>query len=105
MIQGLAYVDEHLALTKIVMEQANEFNNINFFLDRIKEYNPKGRSQTENEAIELDNKIIHTLISNDIPFMNINGDRDAVNVATCAALSELGIEDMNFRVIEYQEVN
>jgi hypothetical protein len=105
LIQGLVYVSEHPALTQLVMEQFNEFDNINFFLDRTKEYNPKGRSQTENEAIELDNKIIHALIVNDIPFMNINGDKDAINVATLAVLKKLGGTVMNYKVIEYQEVD
>jgi hypothetical protein len=105
LIQGLVYVGENLALTQLVMEQFGEFDNINFFLDRSKEYNPKGRSQTENEAIELDNKIIHALIANDIPFMDINGDKDAINVATLAVLIKLGSTVMNYKVIEYQEVD
>jgi hypothetical protein len=105
LIQGLVYVGENLALTQLVMEQFGEFDNINFFLDRSKEYNPKGRSQTENEAIELDNKIIHALIVNDIPFMDINGDKDAINVATLAVLIKLGSTVMNYKIIEYQEVD
>jgi len=105
LIQGLVYVSDHPALTQIVMEQFDEFDNINFFLDRTKRYNSKGRSQTENEAIELDGKIIHTLIANNIPFLSINGDKDAINVATLAVLTKLGGTVMNYKVIEYQEVD
>ena len=105
LIQGLAYVSEHSALTQIVMEQVGEFDNINFFLERTKRYNPKGRSHTENEAIELDSRIIYLLLSNEIPFMEIPGDKDAINIATSAALNKLGITGMGYKVIEYQEVN
>lgn len=105
LIQGLVYTNDNPSLTQIVMQQYNEFDNINFFLDRTKKYNPKGRSHTENEAIELDNKIIHALLVNDIPFMSINGDKDAINVATLAVLTKLGSTVMSYKIIEYQEVN
>ena len=35
-----------------------EFENFNVFVDRCKEYNPKGRQQTEEEAKELDREIL-----------------------------------------------
>lgn len=104
LVQGLVYTKENPSLTQIVMDQTNEFDNINFFLVRTKKYNPKGRSQTENEAIELDNKIIHLLLSNNIKFIEIPGDKDAINVVTYATLAKIGIKEMGFKVIEYEEV-
>lgn len=105
LIQGLVYVDENTALTQIVMEQANEFDNLNFFLTRVKVYQPKGRAQTLEEAIELDSKIIALLLSNKIKYRDLHGNRDAINVATQVVLNKLGVLGMGYKVIEYREVN
>ena len=53
----------------------------------------------------VDDKIIQLLLTNDIPFMNINGDKDAINVGTLAVLTKLGATGMSYKVIEYREVN
>ena len=105
LIQGLAYVDENPSLTQLVMQQANEFDTINFFLTRVKVYQSKGRFHTMEEAIELDGEIIDLLVSNEIPFMDIHGDKDAINTATKVVLDKLGVLGMGFKVIEYREVN
>jgi hypothetical protein len=41
----------------LVMNQFNEFNNINYFIVRDDTYNPKGRIQTEQEAKEIDSEV------------------------------------------------
>lgn len=41
----------------LVMNQFNEFNNINYFIARDDTYNPKGRMQTEQEAKEIDSEV------------------------------------------------
>lgn len=41
----------------LVMNQFNEFNNINYFIVRDDTYNPKGRMQTEQEAKEIDSVV------------------------------------------------
>ncbi len=46
---------------KLVFEEFNKMDNINVFLSRVKEYNPKGRYQTLEEARELDIKILDML--------------------------------------------
>lgn len=103
LIQGLAYIEKKPSLTQLVMSQANEFNNLNFFLTRVKVYNPKGRFQTMEEAMELDTKIINTLMSNKIVFKDVHGDKNAINEIAQVVLNKLEI-DMKFKVIEYQEV-
>ncbi len=105
LIQGLVYTDENPALTQLVIQQVNEFDNINFFLTRVKVYKPKGRTQTMEEAIEMDNKIIELLLSNGIKFRDIHGNKEAINTATQVVLSKLGVIGMGFKVIEYREVN
>lgn len=41
----------------LVMNQFNEFNNINYFIVRDDTYNSKGRMQTEQEAKEIDSEV------------------------------------------------
>ena len=37
----------------VVFSVFNSYNNINYFIDRVKDYNPIGRLQTEKEALAL----------------------------------------------------
>lgn len=52
--QGLLYCNPSRTFIKLVMEEFHKFQNINVSLRRVKAYNPKGRSQTLDEAMELD---------------------------------------------------
>ena len=61
--------------TATVIKKFNEFNNFNYFLKRVKPYNPKGRNQTEEEAIELDKKIKKNLDNFGIKYSEANGDK------------------------------
>lgn len=47
------YGDKSSALDAIVKETFEKYNNLNFFLNRVKEYNPNGRTQTEEESNEI----------------------------------------------------
>jgi hypothetical protein len=90
LIQGLAYINYNHSLTQTIVDQFNEFENMNFFLMRTKEYNPNGRSQTEEEAKDLDGNIAHILVSNNIKFTDIDGDLDAINIVTTTILNNYG---------------
>lgn len=57
-----------------IIEQFNAFDNLNFFLRRQKPYNPVGRNQNFDEAKELDEKIIKTLINLEIPCVFVDAD-------------------------------
>ena len=55
--QGFGWVE---GLDEVLLKQFNLFNNLNVFLRRNSDahpYNPKGRTQNETEAMELDQKI------------------------------------------------
>lgn len=52
----------------LVLDQFNQFENINYFITRGNTYNPKGRMQTLEESMDLDCKIASLLESNSIPF-------------------------------------
>jgi nicotinamide riboside kinase len=81
----VAIVDSPLLLTSIYnkgLESINHlsidlfgcYDNINFFLRRYKKYQMYGRTQTEEQAREIDNKIKDMLEFNEIEHYNINCD-------------------------------
>ena len=63
----------------LVLDQFNQFENINYFITRGNTYNPKGRMQTLEESINLDCRIASLLDSNNIPFNFVN-KMDAVDI-------------------------
>lgn len=66
--------DEFDALVKKVN---NSFTQLNYFIKRVKPYNPKGRFQTEDESDKLSHKILCCLNANsDWPVQTINGDTE-----------------------------
>lgn len=60
---------------KLVMDIYNTYLNINFFLKRVKPYNPKGRNQTAEESDALSEKIINLYDNLKIPYEVVNGDK------------------------------
>lgn len=59
---------------RLVLETFNQFSNINILLKRGHDYNPNGRLQTLEEAIEIDRKIAHYLIINSIDHYVLDKD-------------------------------
>ena len=54
--------NESETFKRLVQEKYNEFENVDVFLEREKEYNPIGRTQkTEEEAVQVDKKVIDGL--------------------------------------------
>lgn len=54
----------------------NKMWNYTVFLKRYKAYNPNGRNQTEEEAKEIDAKILDYLLDNEIAFETAKGTRE-----------------------------
>lgn len=65
------------AFTELVHEQFNKFNNINYFIKRDESFNPAGRIQNIEEALEKDEEIYDLLYTNDIDYKLIH-KKDAV---------------------------
>ena len=71
---------------KLILQYYQEFNNINFFINRGKhEYNPNGRIQNQSEAKAIDNGLINILDHNKISYHTINIDsknviEDIINI-------------------------
>lgn len=73
------YYGEKMSSTfkQLVLETFNEYENWNFFLNRVKEYNPKGRTQTEEHAKEIDQILYNLLMEYDIDFDIVTADKGA----------------------------
>jgi tRNA uridine 5-carbamoylmethylation protein Kti12 len=87
----LSYVyaqpDYYASFKDIVGDVWNSYENHNFLLKRKKSYHQVGRSQSEEEACEVDVKVRYILKEFNIPHIEINGDEHA----KYAIISELGL--------------
>lgn len=84
-----------------VLSTYNSFDNINFYLKRAKKYNPCGRTQTIDEAIELDSDIKNMLHKYNINYSDLYGDFDSINTITSAILSSIGMKNkFNISAVE-----
>lgn len=61
--------DAYCELTKkYFLESFRQFDNINWVIHRAKEYNPKGRMQSLDEAKQIDQEVQNYLLKNWIPY-------------------------------------
>ena len=60
-------------LRTLAMEEFNSMWNYTVFLKRCKPYNPNGRNQDEDGAVEIDRRIADFLLDNQIPFETTKG--------------------------------
>ncbi len=77
---GLMYLKETATadqFKKFVIDEFNQFHNINIFIERVKEHDPVGRVQTKDEAQEIDTQIKQFLEENRVPHYSVTGDKDA----------------------------
>jgi adenylate kinase family enzyme len=66
------------SLSSVVLEAHRRFDNLNLFVQRVEAYQESGRSQTYDQAIELD-KQIHEMLS-DMHF--VGGVHDGITTST-----------------------
>lgn len=99
-IMGLSYVDFTKVSPSLETLMVDEYNredqrNLNIFLNRIKEYNPKGRTQTEDEAKEKDVEIHSLLDKYNLPYLRLDADGNVADVIAEKILQILEKEDLN----------
>jgi ABC-type oligopeptide transport system ATPase subunit len=83
-----------------VFDSFKEFENINYFIKRIKSYNPNGRFQTEAESKELDSKIMGLLHKYKLNYDLVNGDKDGINTITRRILRDMH-KDVRTKLVTY----
>lgn len=55
-----------------VREISSRYNNLNFFINRTKPYNPKGRNQNEEESNAISGELRTLLIDSSIEFLDVD---------------------------------
>jgi len=63
------------ALKKLVLQQHNDMDTLNFFLERKFKYKAEGRSQTPEEAKAIDKSILKILDKNKVEYLNTHSSR------------------------------
>ena len=102
LLLGIYYNSDTLSdfFVRDVIVAWNEFDNINFFLNRVKPYNPKGRNQKEEEAIIIDNELKILLNTKGEDYKIVDGDYTGINIITREMLSTFDME-IKIRFEEY----
>jgi len=77
----------HPSFQQTIRDIFDTYDNINYRFIRHKPYNPNGRNQTEQEAIEIDRKIRTALLNGHVNHTIILGDRYAAD----RILEQLGL--------------
>lgn len=73
---GAMYTDEKPYQDVCIYEAKKYQNTFNIFINRQKKYNPNGRNQTEDEAKEIDKKILDFLNENKIEYVIADGTQE-----------------------------
>ena len=79
-------------ILSVVMAIFDSYDNINFFINRTKPYNPAGRNQTAEESDDISLRIKEFYNKLDIPYTEIDGDcsgyEKAISIICGKILSE-----------------
>lgn len=63
---------------QFVLDMFRKYDAQNYYIHRVKAYNPVGRSQTEDESNALGDRLSSLLEANQIPYRELVGDTSAV---------------------------
>jgi hypothetical protein len=63
-----------------VQQQSKAIGGINYFLNRVKKYNPKGRNQTEEESDNIAKEIKYILDLYHFEYNTLDGNEAAVGI-------------------------
>lgn len=87
---GLVYATQYPAsFHPFCLDMFNRFDNLNFFIRRVKPYMKYGRSQSEDEARQVDLRVLAMLQLNNIPYQEIIGDDIAPHTVADICTSRL----------------
>ena len=69
---------------------SNRYDNLNYFVKRVKKYNPIGRLQTEAEADQYGIRIKEMMKAYNLPFVEVNGDLMSADIIVQHVIEHLG---------------
>ncbi len=74
---------------KLILDLFGYYNNMNYFIKRVKPYNKTGRFQTEKQSDELSEQINNVLVASGCSLKYINGDIDGYNTIVNDVLNKI----------------
>lgn len=60
----------------LVLDVFNKHDNINYYIERVKPYNPIGRFQNESESDALNPVMLNFLLDNKVDYATVKGNKD-----------------------------
>ena len=78
---------------RLVVNIFKSYNNLNYYVQRIKKYNPVGRNETEEESNKIANKLINLLSKENIPFKYIEGQLEKYQEVVDDVLEVLNVQE------------
>lgn len=57
----------------LVFKIFNSYNNLNYYIKRVKKYNSSGRNQTEEESDQIADKVLKMLNDREVKFTSVEG--------------------------------
>ena len=85
--------ENNTVLHALALYEHTKHKSLNFLVRRVKRYFTYGRSQTETEALEIDDKIFKMLLKYEIPFQYISGDIRGLEILTNTVVGYLETSD------------
>ena len=77
-------------LDALVMKTFNSYNNMNYFIERVKPYQEKGRFQTEEESDQIADEVFTLLDEKEVDYEVIVGDTEGYDYIVKQILHKLG---------------
>lgn len=91
---GLIYGKTNDYFKQSMLKIFNDYNNINYLLNRTVKYIKSGRNQIEQEAQEIDKKVLRMLSNNNIHYTTITGDYNCINEISSTVLKKLNVDQI-----------
>jgi predicted ATPase len=74
------YGEKSKELDALVASTFEKYNNLNYFLERTKDYNPNGRNQTEDEANEISEGLKEVMLDYGYTYKKLPADESVVDI-------------------------
>lgn len=91
LLLSLVYGSVIDSFAQTIIETYNDFNNLNYVLQRSKKYNTRGRNETEEEARVIDKRVTEMLKCNSIPYKTVRGDYKVIDNVIFDILNTLDV--------------
>lgn len=88
------------AFQKVVMNVFNSYHNCNYFINRTKKYNPKGRNQTEEQSDAIAGLTLKLLEDNGVKYVETTGDTEGYQKIVEDVLDYIGVVSPKEKIVE-----